>query len=178
VGSTDYHDTFTVQVGDGASGSAERWIREVFEGAPAPVRSFLWLGWSMFGARLGPCRSPTHVMGWRIEENLPDHIRLVVEWAVGLRANLVLRTHASSVTLAMFVRHHRWASRMLWPAVVPVHHDPAIPTRPRRPWWHEPPAPVRQAGWKRSVKPAPKNGRRPHTRTFPETVGRNWPSRP
>jgi Protein of unknown function (DUF2867) len=120
--SVDYHDTFTVQVGDGASHSAERWIREVFEGAPAPVRSFLWLGWSMFGARLGPCPSPTHVMGWRIEENLPDHIRLVVEWAVGLRANLVLRTHASTVTLATFVRHHRWASRILWTAVVPVHH--------------------------------------------------------
>lgn len=120
--SVDYHDTFTVQVSDGVSGSAEQWIREVFEGPPAPVRSFLWLGWSMFGARLGPCPSPTHVVGWRIEENMPDHIRVVVEWTVGLRANLVLRTHASGVILATFVRHHRRASRILWPLVVPVHH--------------------------------------------------------
>ncbi|GLY68992.1 DUF2867 domain-containing protein [Amycolatopsis taiwanensis] len=125
--SVDYHDTFTVQVDDGASGSAERWMREVFEAAPAPVRMFLRIGWSMFGARLGPwATTPTHLAGWRIEENLPDRIRLVVDWTVGLRANLVLRTEtsteASAITLATFVQHHRRASRILWPALVPVHH--------------------------------------------------------
>ncbi|MEV0697631.1 hypothetical protein AB0I53_06890 [Saccharopolyspora sp. NPDC050389] len=117
----DYQDAFVVDTGDEAPQDAERWIRDVFESAPAPVRAFLRIGWSMFGAQLGPAKSTAHVLGWQIGENRSDWIRLEVFWKVGLRANLVLRAQSSSVVLATFVEHQRRAARILWPALIPVH---------------------------------------------------------
>ncbi|MFI0466426.1 hypothetical protein ACH347_20295 [Saccharopolyspora sp. 5N102] len=117
----DYQDAFAVEAGEEVPRDAECWIREAFESAPAPVRAFLRIGWSMFGAQLGPSKSPTHVLGWQIGENHPEWIRLEVFWKVGLRANLVLRAQSSSVVLATFVEHQRWAARILWPTLILVH---------------------------------------------------------
>jgi hypothetical protein len=117
----DYQDAFIVHAGEAARGSAEDWIREAFESAPTPLRSFIRLGWRMFGAQLGPFPSSTHVVGWRIGENEPDCTRLDVDWKIGLRANLVLRTRPPSVVLATFVEHRSRASRIVWPALLPVH---------------------------------------------------------
>ncbi|SFP06477.1 hypothetical protein SAMN05421810_101852 [Amycolatopsis arida] len=141
----DYQDAFIVHTGAAGRGSAEDWIRGVFESAPAPLRSSLRLGWRVVGARLGPFPSRAHVVGWRIGENTADGIRLDVDWRIGLRANLVLRTRPSSVTLATFVEHGGRASRIVWSALLPVHvrtlrylltraarvHDSGRPRRPR-----------------------------------------------
>jgi hypothetical protein len=113
-----------VQVRETTRSTAEQWIREAFESAPSPVRTFVRLGWLMFGAELGPYPSPNHVAGWRIGECEPGCIRLDVTWKIGLRANLVLRTDSSSVLLATFVEHRSRASRLVWPMLLPVH----IPT--------------------------------------------------
>ncbi|SHF38478.1 hypothetical protein [Streptoalloteichus hindustanus] len=117
----DYQDAFAVPVDTSARDGAERWVRAVLDDAPAPLRAFLRFGWSLFGARLGPYPSPAHVMGWRIGENEPDHVRLEVEWTIGLRANLVLRALPTSVVLATFVQLDTRASRVLWPALIPLH---------------------------------------------------------
>lgn len=117
----DYEDTFVIEAPGARSDSAERWIRSVFEDAPWPVRQFTRLGWLGFGAKLGPKGSTGHVAGWLIEDNAPDRIRLQVDWAVGLRAQLVLDTEPSSVTLSTFVGHRRRAARIAWPPLVPVH---------------------------------------------------------
>ncbi|MEU5847499.1 hypothetical protein [Saccharopolyspora shandongensis] len=118
----DYQDAFAVDTGEEVPRDAERWIREVFESAPTPVRAFLRIGWSMFGAQLGPTKSPEHVLGWQISEKYQDWIRLEVHWKIGLRANLVLRARSSSIVLATFVEHRRRAARILWSALIPVHH--------------------------------------------------------
>ncbi|MGW5641907.1 hypothetical protein ACWEV3_06340 [Saccharopolyspora sp. NPDC003752] len=117
----DYQDAFVVETGEEVPRNAERWIREVFESAPVPVRAFLRIGWSLFGAQLGPSGSPAHVLGWQIGENHPDWIRLEVFWKLGLRANLVLRAQSSSIVLATFVEHQRRAARILWPTLILVH---------------------------------------------------------
>jgi hypothetical protein len=117
----DYQDALLIDAPDATSDSAEQWIRSMFESASAPIRTFVRLGWLMFGAKLGPYPSPGHVAGWQIGESRPDVVRLEVEWTIGLRAQLVLRTQPSSVVFATFVEHNRRAARILWPTLVPLH---------------------------------------------------------
>jgi deazaflavin-dependent oxidoreductase (nitroreductase family) len=116
----DYQDTFTIDVGPTSGATAERWIRDVFE-SPMLVRKLIRVGWLMFGAKLGPYPSPDYVAGWRIGESTPDCIRLEVDWAIGLQANLILCRLPASIILGTFVEHRRPASRVLWPLLVPVH---------------------------------------------------------
>lgn len=93
----------------------------MFESAPAPIRTFVRLGWLMFGAKLAPARSPEHIAGWQIGRDEPDAVRIDVEWAVGLRAQLVMRTQPSSVVFGTFVEYNRRAARVVWPVIVPIH---------------------------------------------------------
>lgn len=117
----DYQDAFSVGVPDAGSDSAEQWLRSVFEGAPAPLRGTVRFGWRLLGAKLGPFPSPTHVVGWQVEESHPDWVRTDVLWAIGLRAQLVLRTTASGVVLSTAVEKRSRLSRVLWPTLIPVH---------------------------------------------------------
>ncbi|MBO0820451.1 MAG: hypothetical protein J2P26_06325 [Nocardiopsaceae bacterium] len=117
----DYQDAFCASVPEAVSDSAEKWMREVFEGAPAPLRGAVSCGWRLFGAKLGPFPSPTHIVGWEIEENHPDWIRMNVVWALGLRAQLVLRTAPGSVVVSTAVEKRSLASRVVWPLLIPVH---------------------------------------------------------
>lgn len=117
----DYQDAFSVAVPDAMPDSAEKWLRSVFEGAPAPLRGTVRFCWRLLGAELGPFPSPAHIAGWRIEESHPDWVRTDVLWALGLRAQLVLRTAPGSVVLSTAVEERSLASRLLWPLLVPVH---------------------------------------------------------
>jgi hypothetical protein len=117
----DYQSALLVAAPDAASSSAEQWLRSMFESAPAPVRTFIRLGWLMFGARLAPVPSPGHIAGWRIGLSQPDVVRIDVEWAVGLRAQLVVRVEESSAVFGTFVELNRLAARLVWRAIVPIH---------------------------------------------------------
>jgi hypothetical protein len=117
----DYQDAFSVGVPDAVSDSAEEWLRSIFEGAPAPLRGTVRFGWRLFGAKLGPFPSPTHIVGWRIEESHPDWVRTDVLWALGLRAQLVVWTTRGSVLLSTAVEQRSRASRVVWPLLIPTH---------------------------------------------------------
>jgi Protein of unknown function (DUF2867) len=124
----DYVDAFRVdalEVPGGADPrSAEQWVRAAFEGAPAPVRAVLLVGWRYgLGFRLGPRPSPDHVFGWRIVEATPEVIVLGVESRVLGPAHLVCRVAPAGVVLATFVRFERRGARAVWSVVGLVHRQ-------------------------------------------------------
>ena len=117
----DYEAAFHVgaDVTDGRN--AEQWARAMYESPPTVERLFVWYGWKMLTARLGPYPSDDHVLGYRIETNERDYIRFNVEWGLGLSCALVLYLDGSSATLASFAQLTRPAARIVWPLVVPFH---------------------------------------------------------
>ncbi|GAA4544078.1 nitroreductase/quinone reductase family protein [Amycolatopsis samaneae] len=116
----DYADTFRLDTAKARTRTPEQWLRGVLESGP--LRRFLVVGWSLLGARLGPLRSAEHLLGWTIDERGEDHIRISVVWRIGLRANLVLRTSESAVTLSTFVELRSTLSRVVWTLITPLHH--------------------------------------------------------
>jgi hypothetical protein len=101
--------------------SAEQWARAVFEGAPTSLRWFIVLGWRVgLGLRLGPRRSPSYVLGWKILSTRPDVIVLGVDSFL-LRAQIVVRVQESRVLHATFVRYERRPARVVWAAAAPLH---------------------------------------------------------
>src|SRR5690348_1942895 len=63
---------YATEVRPGETRSSEAWARQLWEGAPAVLRWFMTLGWrSVLRLRLGPHRSPDHILGWAITESLP-----------------------------------------------------------------------------------------------------------
>lgn len=60
----DYSAGFEVSLG-AQERPPEQWARITFEDAPLALRWFVVLGWkTILGLRLGPLRSPDHVLGW------------------------------------------------------------------------------------------------------------------
>ncbi|MCU1449767.1 MAG: hypothetical protein JWP02_1937 [Acidimicrobiales bacterium] len=101
--------------------SAEQWARAIFEGAPRLMRWLIVMGWKVgLGLRLGPRRSPSHVLGWTILSTTPTAVILGVQSFV-LTAHLVVRVQDSKVVHATFVRYERALARVLWAAAAPIH---------------------------------------------------------
>jgi hypothetical protein len=101
--------------------SAEQWARAIFEGAPRLMRWLIVAGWKVgLGLRLGPRRSPSHVLGWSILSTTPTAVILGVRSFV-LTAHLVVRVQDSQVVHATFVRYERSLARVLWTAAAPIH---------------------------------------------------------
>jgi len=118
----DYGAAFEVTVVGAQARSAEEWAQVTFEDAPPALRWLVVLGWkTILGLRLGPRRSPDHVLGWRIQSKDPDRIVLEVSSAL-LTAHKVVWVDASRLTVATFIRYDRRWARVVWSAVAPVHH--------------------------------------------------------
>jgi hypothetical protein len=119
----DYADSFEVAQDAGDSRSPEQWARALFEGAPPVLRTFLPVGWrGALGFRLGPRPSDLHVLGWRVAETSTDTIRLEL-WSPLMTGQLVLRVRESSTTVTTVVAYRRWAARVLWGAIAPIHRQ-------------------------------------------------------
>jgi hypothetical protein len=101
--------------------SAEEWSRVLFEEAPRPIPWCLAAGWrAVLGLRLGPRRSPDHVLGWRITSNEPDMIRLGLQSPL-MTAELVLRSSVTTVVVTTNLDYVRPIARLLWAVVGPIH---------------------------------------------------------
>ncbi|MFC1410088.1 hypothetical protein ACEZCY_12535 [Streptacidiphilus sp. N1-12] len=73
----DYASAFELTTPDARALTPAQWARGAFEGAPAPLRPVLLLGWTLvLGLRLGPRPSPDHVLGWPIRDAGPDSVTL------------------------------------------------------------------------------------------------------
>ncbi|SNQ51925.1 conserved hypothetical protein [Frankia canadensis] len=133
-GGDDYSVAFTLAYPDANAHSARDWARAVFEGSPAALRPVLIVGWRLgLRLRLGPLRSPTHVLGWQVTEDEPGRIVLTAPSPLVEASNAAL-VEASAVTWVTRVRYRRAAGRLLWKAAAPVHERtlPLLLTRAGR----------------------------------------------
>ncbi|MFI0770221.1 DUF2867 domain-containing protein [Streptomyces sp. NPDC021218] len=117
-----YASAFALPVPRAGALTAEQWARAVFEGAPAPLRRFLVLGWTLgLGLRLGPRTSPRHVLGWAVSDAADHSLTLTARSPLVLTHNVVAVEDAR-VLWATFVRFDRPVGRPLWALAAPVHH--------------------------------------------------------
>jgi hypothetical protein len=109
-------------VGDAAGHTAEQWAREVFEGAPEPLRSFIAAGWvTVLRLRLSrPRSSPSHILGWEIVSATPASAVLAVT-SSALTARLVVQAEGTAVIHSTFLRYDRPYGRVLWALAAPIH---------------------------------------------------------
>jgi hypothetical protein len=101
----------------------EQWARAVFEQGPAPLRSFVELGWrALLGLRLGPRHSPDHVAGWTIAavDEWPDTVTLTADSRL-LRARNVVAVADGVVEWVTTVQFDRPPARAIWAIATPVH---------------------------------------------------------
>jgi hypothetical protein len=118
----DYASAFAVPRPPRDRRSAEQWARAAFEGAPAGLRAFVAAGWRYgLGLRLGPPSDPVYVLGWEIETRSPDAIALT-SCSRLISAHKLVRIDGARVVMTTFVRYERAPARVLWSAVMPVHH--------------------------------------------------------
>ena len=104
-----------------ADATAERWLIDVFEGAPVALRLLVFGGWRLMGARLVQRRAPSQVAGWLIEDAEQTSIRVSTSWRIGLDAQLVLRVLDEAVEITTFVETHTGAARVTWRLIAAIH---------------------------------------------------------
>ena len=100
----------------------EQWARRTLEGAPAPVRVLLVVGWR-FGMllRLGPLRPvPGRVLGWPVVERTPESVRVAVAGPLFDAQNTV-EVAGEVVRWTTTVQYHNALGRLLWAIAAAVH---------------------------------------------------------
>jgi hypothetical protein len=109
---------------EGLNPSAEHWLRNMFEGAPAPLRWFLLVGWTAITCRLRARRSSSVILGWSIEAASQDRAVIAVQAWIGFTSRLVLTLDGNAVTVASsvtYTRPTRAAARAMWAMTIPLH---------------------------------------------------------
>lgn len=117
----DYSGTFSADISPPTQHTPEYWLRAIFEHSPKPTRLMVGLGWRAFGAQLAQSSSPHTLAGWRVDESTADHVRMSVEWRLGLDASIALRIDGSTITVGTFVETNTRAAKLAWRAMTPIH---------------------------------------------------------
>lgn len=117
----DFACAYAVAVAPGDDRSSEQWARDIWEGAPAPLRWFMIAGWRfVLRLRLGPLDSPDHVLGWRIVARGTDET--VCRLGSGfLDARNVFQRADGTFVWSTFVSYERRRARVIWPPVSLIH---------------------------------------------------------
>lgn len=136
-GSTpNYGSSFAVDLLGADNEPPEQWARTILEGAPQPLRWFVFFGWKVvLRLRLAP-RGPDTIAGWTITTTTSDAITLEVESRF-IAARKVLLVDQNRLTLTTYVWYQRKVGLLLWSTLAPVHHciEPlllTLATSPRR----------------------------------------------
>jgi hypothetical protein len=120
----DYESAFAIERPRNSTGSAEQWLRAVFEDAPRALRWFLIVGWTALTCRLRLRAAPSRVLGWQVEQATPDTALISVRAWVGLASYVAVAVDADEITLASFVHYAGPAAsvaRALWTGAIPLH---------------------------------------------------------
>ncbi|MFE0766493.1 DUF2867 domain-containing protein [Streptomyces smyrnaeus] len=132
-----YMSAYEVPAPDARSATPEQWGRATFEGAPAPVRGFLGMGWTqVLRLRLGPRSSHDHILGWHLSGPVStqddDFDSLVLEGHSGLVATYnIVMVKSAAVVWATAVHFRKPAGRVVWRTAQPV-HQLTVPTLLKR----------------------------------------------
>jgi hypothetical protein len=122
AGDPDYAFACRRLIGDAAGRPAEQWARDIFEGAPRPLRSIIVAGWVVvLRLRLGQPRScSSRILGWEIVSVTPASAVLGAR-SSALTARLVVQVEGAEVTHSTFLRYERPLGKLLWALAEPVH---------------------------------------------------------
>src|SRR5437763_3544693 len=117
----DFVCAYEIEIAPGDERASEQWAREAWEGAPAPLRWLMIVGWRFgLGLRLGPRRSPDHILGWRITERRRDETVCQLESAF-LHATNSFRRADGRLVWTTVVAYDRPIARLIWPPVSLLH---------------------------------------------------------
>jgi hypothetical protein len=115
-----YRAAYEVRVPPGLT--AEGWARHTFERAPWAMRTFVRFGWRfVLGLRLVSDGSSPQIAGWTLGSRTDDAITMTTtsRW---LTAEKITRIEGDLLVVSTSVRFEKTLGRLLWAAVVPVHH--------------------------------------------------------
>jgi hypothetical protein len=117
----DYQDVFTATTNEASEKSAEDWARAVLEGAPYYIRPGVFVVHRLLlGLRLGPRRSPDHIIGWKIAARGEDWVRIeAASWMVTF--SLVLKIDEKRVSMATFSRYEGRIAALVWAPISVAH---------------------------------------------------------
>lgn len=117
----DFACAYEITIPAGDTRSSEGWARDIWEGAPIPLRWFMIAGWRfVLRLRLGPLHSQDHILGWRIVDRSTD--RTVCQLASGsLKAQNVFLLADGTIVWSTFVSYKRPRARLVWPPVSIIH---------------------------------------------------------
>jgi hypothetical protein len=112
---------YKVAIAPGDERPAEQWARDIWEGAPTPLRWFMIVGWRyVLRLRVGPLTSPDHILGWRIAERGADEIVCRLESGF-LSADNVFQRGDDTFVWSTFVGYERRGARIIWLPVSLIH---------------------------------------------------------
>jgi hypothetical protein len=119
----DYADIFEVPLAAGDARTAEQTFRDGLGDKPGSRGNLVvWIHRHVLRLRLGPARSPDHLIGWRIVRSAPDELVLATSGAL-MRGELTLRRLDGRRAVLTTRLHYRQqlAARTVWALVGPLH---------------------------------------------------------
>lgn len=119
----DYADIFEVPIAAGDARTAEQAFRDGLGGKPgARGKLVLWVHRHVLRLRLGPARSPQHLIGWPIVRSDPDELVLATCGPL-MRGELTLRRQDGRRAVLTTRLHFRrkLAARTVWALIGPLH---------------------------------------------------------
>ena|SRR5579885_1680466 len=117
----DFCCAYEIDVASNDQRSPEEWARSAWEGASAPLRWFMVIGWKfVLGLRLGPRSSTDHMLGWRIVERTPELTVCQLDSSF-LHATNSFRRSDGRLVWSTFVFYDRPIARVIWPPVSLIH---------------------------------------------------------
>lgn len=119
----DYTDIFEVRLVPGDARTAEQTFRDGLGDRPSTRGDLvLWIHRHVLRLRLGPARSPDHLIGWPIVRSDPDELVLATCGPL-MRGELTLRREDGRRAVLTTRVHYRRriAARMVWALIGPLH---------------------------------------------------------
>ena len=112
---------YATDVVPGDERSSEEWARQLWEGAPAPLRWLMTTGWRrVLRLELDSESSPDHVLGWPIIERGSDNTVCGSRSSFLTAFNTFARQDAQMVW-STYVFYDRPIARLLWPMAALLH---------------------------------------------------------
>lgn len=119
----DYADIFEVPIAAGDARTAEQAFRDGLGATPGSRgKLVLWVHRHVLRLRLGPARSPQHLIGWPIVRSDADELVLATCGPL-MRGELTLRRQDGRRAVLITRLHYRrkLAARTVWAVVGPLH---------------------------------------------------------
>ncbi|OBE95645.1 DUF2867 domain-containing protein [Mycobacterium sp. 852002-10029_SCH5224772] len=119
----NYVDVFEVPIAAGDARTAEQTFRDALGDTPGTLGKLVfWVHRHVLRLRLGPARSPGHLIGWRIVRSDPDELVLATCGPL-MRGELTLRRRDDQRAVLTTRLHYRQklAARAVWALVGPLH---------------------------------------------------------